>query len=184
MEAFAKFEEGRGAVTAELLEAIYKQIGQEAPSKESLEQFIESVYAEREAPKESYESRVVLIGEGNDGGKIRRSIFTPENFVQHFEANTHPHLVNAKTLWEVFESSAKHFPTNPLYGTTPAPGQAYNWQTYAEVAERVTNVSAGLLGLGLKPKQFLGVMLDTCPEWGIIENALWSQVIFFFYYLF
>ncbi|KAF9204225.1 hypothetical protein BGZ49_005567 [Haplosporangium sp. Z 27] len=49
--------------------------------------------------------------------------------------------------------------------------QAYEWQTYAKIQERVTNFGAGLFHLGLAPGHNFGIYSVNRPEWTISEIA-------------
>jgi hypothetical protein len=174
-QIFAKFEEGRGAVNADLLIGIFNQIGAPAPERETLEKFIESVYAERE------EAERFLAGKPDSytfkiGDAVRRHGII--EFHTSFQSDYEPvtHQLKANTCWETFINSVEKYPNNNLYGNHTEPGK-YTFKTYAEVFEDVKKIGSGFLEIGVKPKQFVGVMLDTSYEWGACELAFWSQVI-------
>ena len=50
------------------------------------------------------------------------------------------------------------------------PHQGVRW-TYAELNERVTTLAAGLLGLGLRPGDRVGIWSQNCAEWVLVQFA-------------
>ncbi|QBE62859.1 AMP-binding protein [Pseudoduganella lutea] len=50
------------------------------------------------------------------------------------------------------------------------PHQRVRW-TYAELDARVTNLAAGLLGLGLQPGDRVGIWSQNCAEWVLVQFA-------------
>ena len=55
-----------------------------------------------------------------------------------------------RTLFEVFQYSAKHHAARPCLGfRSRAPG-AYEWLSYAQVATRAANAASGLVAHGLR----------------------------------
>jgi len=78
---------------------------------------------------------------------------------------------NPNNLVDLFEQSAVTYAGNRLFGTkNPASGQ-YEWVTYKEVAERVDNLRGALKKLGLTKGEKVGVILNNCTEWYILEQA-------------
>jgi len=183
MEAFKKFDEPRGAVTPDLLKAIYAKMEQEAPPTEELEAFIESVYAEREsgaaALKAQPAARGVPVGDGPEGARARRHFRYVDNLLTNFDTNVASvaHQKDVVNMYDIFANSVKVYPDNDLYGTSPEPGKPFVFESYSQVNTHVSNIAAGLTALGIQRQQFVGVMLDTSPEWGIIEQALWRQAM-------
>ena len=51
----------------------------------------------------------------------------------------------------------------------------FKWQTYKEVDERITNLSAGMAHLGCKPKDHIAIMLSVRPEVAIAEYACYCN---------
>jgi len=187
MEVFQKFDGPRGSVTPELLSAIYGKLGQEAPPKEKLEEFIESVYSERERAEESGKSLPEKFGvppsSGNAEECIRRCYKNPSgdltrNFEEIEADDRYAHQKNVVNMYDIFSNTVQKYPDNNFYGTSSAPGEAYSFATYSEVSKRVDNLASGLVNhLGYGYQKFVGIMLDTCPEWGITELALWRQAM-------
>jgi len=59
------------------------------------------------------------------------------------------------------------------YGSNEAlvvPHQQIRW-TYTELNERVTNLAAGLLALGLRPGDRVGIWSQNCAEWVLVQFA-------------
>ena len=50
------------------------------------------------------------------------------------------------------------------------PHQGVRW-TYAQLNERVTTLAAGLLGLGLRPGDRVGIWSQNCAEWVLVQFA-------------
>ena len=75
-------------------------------------------------------------------------------------------------LVDLFEQSVVKYPNNRLFGTkNPASGQ-YEWVTFKQVAERVDNLRGALKKLGLAKGESVGVILNNCSEWFILEQAV------------
>ena len=183
MEAFKKFDEPRGAVTPELLNAIFAKMEAEPPAREELEAFIESVYAERESAEAAQKAvpavRGVPVGDGPEGARARRCYSHVDELQTNFPASEIErisHQTNVTNMFDIFANTVKTYPDNDFYGTSPEAGKPFTFQSYTQVNDRVARVAGGLTSLGIKKQQFVGVMLDTSPEWGIIELALWRQV--------
>jgi len=78
---------------------------------------------------------------------------------------------NPNNLVDLFEQSVVKYPNNRLFGTkNPASGQ-YEWVTFKQVADRVNNLRGALAKLGLSKGETVGVILNNCTEWYILEQA-------------
>ncbi|KAL6049892.1 Long-chain-fatty-acid--CoA ligase 6 [Balamuthia mandrillaris] len=82
------------------------------------------------------------------------------------------------TLYKNFQTSVKRFPNNPCLGTREYVQRKkewvfgrYVWQTYKQVADRVTHFGSGLRGLGLKKGDKIGLWAKNREEWIIAEQA-------------
>ncbi|BBN00075.1 long-chain acyl-CoA synthetase [Marchantia polymorpha subsp. ruderalis] len=90
----------------------------------------------------------------------------------------------ANTIAALFEDSCKNNPSQPLLGTREliqretiksSDGRPfekvtlgkYVWQSYSQVYERVVNLSAGLVALGLKKGEKVAIFAETRAEWFI-----------------
>lgn len=78
---------------------------------------------------------------------------------------------NPNNLVDLFEQSVAKFPSNRLFGTkNPESGQ-YEWVTFKQVADRVNNLRGALKKLGFSKGEKIGVILQNCTEWFILEQA-------------
>jgi long-chain acyl-CoA synthetase len=73
-------------------------------------------------------------------------------------------------LVDFFESSASRYANNPLIGEKDAAG-VYQWVTYAQIAERVNNLRAGLASIGVGVGDTVGIIANNRKEWLIGEIA-------------
>lgn len=73
-------------------------------------------------------------------------------------------------LVDFFESSASKYANNPLIGEKDDAG-VYQWVTYAQIAERVNNLRAGLSSLGVGVGDTVGIIANNRKEWLIGEIA-------------
>lgn len=73
-------------------------------------------------------------------------------------------------LVDFFESSASRYANNPLIGEKDAAG-VYQWVTYAQIAERVNNLRAGLAAIGVGVGDTVGIIANNRKEWLIGEIA-------------
>lgn len=178
-KAFEPFDSDEvGAVSAEYLAGIITKLGQTPPPIEVLQGFVKLVDGEKAAvanhAEKMKQSRVEAVGEPADGnsqtftgvtgGAALRTTFQIE------------HLKEAKTTWDLWTTSASKYAERPAIGQRDGDGP-YTWETYAAINTRVNNIGSGLIDLGLKPKQFVGIMLNTSPEWLMFEYALWRHAM-------
>ena len=75
-----------------------------------------------------------------------------------------------KTIIDLFESSAKRFPSNPfLWEKT---GKRFEPTTYAEVRDLVYEESAGLISLGVRKGDNMALLSEGRNAWIIGELAM------------
>lgn len=87
------------------------------------------------------------------------------------EVNMDAVFDNPNNLVDLFEQSAAKFPNNRLFGTkNPESGQ-YQWVTFKQVADRVDNLRGALKKMGFSKGEKIGVILQNCTEWFILEQA-------------
>jgi len=75
----------------------------------------------------------------------------------------YPHYT--KTLCAAFPN-----PDGNLLGWRQGEG-LYQWLSYRQVQERFLALGAGLVQIGFKPKDFMGIFSRNRPEWVIAEQA-------------
>ena len=85
-----------------------------------------------------------------------------------------------KTLYDGFQRGLRLAKDLPYLGKRQ-PNRPYQFQTYAQVQERITNFGSGLINRGHIAGQgtFVGIASRNCPEWVIVEQACnaYSQVL-------
>lgn len=69
-------------------------------------------------------------------------------------------------LVEIFEDSVKKYANNQLFGTKNSSG-AYEWVTYADVSRMVDGIRSGLVGLGIKKGDAVGIIANNRTEWAV-----------------
>ena len=106
---------------------------------------------------------------------------------------------NLKTIAKVFDYSVKKYQEQDCLGTRKIIGiqqivdddnsddgkiftkmildNKYQWQSYREISQRVTNVSKGLTSIGLKATDKVLIYADTCAEWMITALACFKSSI-------
>jgi fatty-acyl-CoA synthase len=72
-----------------------------------------------------------------------------------------------ETIGRFLEGIAARFGQNEAL---VVPHQGVRW-TYSEFNERVTALAAGLLGLGLRPGERVGIWSQNCAEWVLVQFA-------------
>jgi len=88
------------------------------------------------------------------------------------EADINSVYDDPNNLVDLFEQSVAKWPNNRLFGTkNPASGK-YEWVTRREVAGRVDDLRGALRKLGLSQGERVGVILNNCSEWFILEQAV------------
>ncbi|KAG0297871.1 Long chain acyl-CoA synthetase 7 peroxisomal [Dissophora globulifera] len=105
-------------------------------------------------------------------GKPRRSVLCPEKLVESYPSNRPGMTV--RTLYDNFLEGVYRSEGGDFLGHRPVVDgvvQAYQWQSYPEVHERITRFGAGLSHLGLAPKQTFGIFSINRREWTMSELA-------------
>ena len=69
-------------------------------------------------------------------------------------------------LVEIFEDSVNKYANNPLFGTKNS-GGTYEWVTYSDVSRMVDGVRSGLVGLGIKKGDAVGIIAGNRTEWAV-----------------
>ncbi len=69
-------------------------------------------------------------------------------------------------LVEIFEDSVKKYAKNILFGTKNRSG-IYEWVTYSDVNHMVDGVRSGLVGLGIKKGDAVGIIAGNRTEWAV-----------------
>jgi long-chain acyl-CoA synthetase len=78
------------------------------------------------------------------------------------------HPENMTTLWDMFLHGYKLADGQDFMGTRRMENgvaKEYVWQTYPQVRERIENYGRGLVSLGLKRQESLGIYSVNRPEW-------------------
>ncbi|KAF9360084.1 hypothetical protein BGX34_007964 [Mortierella sp. NVP85] len=105
-------------------------------------------------------------------GKPRRSVLCPEKLLENYPSVKAGATV--KTLHENFLEGVLRSEGGSFLGHRPVVNgvaQAFVWQSYTQVLDRVTNFGAGLSHLGLVPKANFGIFSVNRPEWTMSEHA-------------
>jgi long-chain acyl-CoA synthetase len=69
-------------------------------------------------------------------------------------------------LVEIFEDSVKKYANNPLFGTKNSSG-TYEWITYSDFSRMVDGIRSGLVGLGVKKGDAVGIIANNRTEWAV-----------------
>jgi long-chain acyl-CoA synthetase len=76
-------------------------------------------------------------------------------------------------LVDFLEESVKTYPTSLMLGTKDKSG-VYQWITYGEFGKRVDNLRAGLVQLGVKKGDAVGIIANNRTEWAICAFATYG----------
>lgn len=80
-----------------------------------------------------------------------------------------------RTLYDNFRHGVALAADRPCLGTRQVAADgtagAYEWQTYRQVEQRATDFGSGLLQMGLKPGDFVGLYSLNRAEWVVAEQA-------------
>ena len=84
-----------------------------------------------------------------------------------------------ETIAGTFQAAAKSFGSNNAVGWRPseadgALAKAYSWLTYAQMAERVRNICAGLHLVGCKQGERVGIYAANCVDWTVVALACYT----------
>ena len=77
-------------------------------------------------------------------------------------------------LVEMFEESVDRFGGNLWMGTKNAAKDGYDWVTYDQVAERITNLRGGLAYLGIGKGDAVGIIANNRVAWATVCYATYS----------
>lgn len=69
-------------------------------------------------------------------------------------------------LVEIFEDSVRKYSNNLIFGTKNSSG-TYEWITYADFGRMVDGVRSGLVGLGVKKGDAVGIIANNRTEWAV-----------------
>lgn len=69
-------------------------------------------------------------------------------------------------LVEIFEDSVRKYSNNLIFGTKNSSG-TYEWITYADFGRMVDGVRSGLVGLGIKKGDAVGIIANNRTEWAV-----------------
>lgn len=109
------------------------------------------------------ETPSVTMPDGTHRHKIAR-----DDFITHY---SHSIL----TLYDSFKAAATRDPGHLFLGTRNSSGK-YEWQTYGEVAERVSNLASGLIKYtNIHAKANVGIYAKNRAEWVIAEQACFGR---------
>jgi long-chain acyl-CoA synthetase len=75
------------------------------------------------------------------------------------------------TLADNWSRAVKKYGKNPCLGMIKKGDSQYTFLTYEQVNVRVKNFGSGLINLGFKPKDFIGIFSINRTEWVITEQA-------------
>lgn len=190
-DILAKFElKGRGNVTVKDLHLLFDLLGEPLPPEQQLISFINDIYNERENVSKKLKVERLQFRTCQVNGATRAAT-SSSSLQTHFNPNYAPvaHQSTTTTMWEMFQSSCIKFAHNPFLGDlsiTPSTTNAhhhhhYTFKSYHEIMRSVLDISFGLLSIGLQPSQYVGMIINSCSEWCILQYALWSQVIYSLY---
>lgn len=106
---------------------------------------------------------VMLPAEKRGESPVYRSSISPDKLVTHV-------FDDVRTLYDGFQRGLRINPKGNCLGWREGNGP-FKWLSYEEVAERTLNVGSGLLSIGLKPKDFVGIFAPNRVEWTLTEQA-------------
>lgn len=173
MKAFGQFEVA-DAVTVPFLKGLFTQLQVPVPSDEELDAFIKKVETERKEAKPLTDADVRSRDVGNC--TYRANAVADGELLKYIDRFEH-HAENTKTMWDLFANSAKKFPNNKLFGTHASIADDYTWVDYASVMKRVEAMGSAFALAGLERQSFVGIMLNTCTTWTVLELGLWRQAL-------
>ena len=78
---------------------------------------------------------------------------------------------DGKTLYELFMRGVRISGDKPCCGWRLGPELPYTWNTYNQVLERAKQVGSGLIDLGAKTNQFIGIIAGNRIETAIVEQV-------------
>ncbi|EDW95404.1 long-chain-fatty-acid--CoA ligase 5 isoform X1 [Drosophila yakuba] len=81
---------------------------------------------------------------------------------------------NVRTLYQTFREGAYASNNGPCLGWRETLTSPYQWINYDEALLRAKNFGAGMLALGARPKQLIGIYSQNRPEWILYEQGCYS----------
>lgn len=113
-----------------------------------------------------------------DGASVRRSSVRPDKLLTHLRDE------KVQTIRDIFTKATKLYPTAECLGTRSfevAPGSKtpqrgnYVFRTYADVAKSVDHFASGLVAVGAKSGDRIGIYSKNREEWVVTEQACYRQ---------
>ena len=83
--------------------------------------------------------------------------------LSHWKGPSHP--LRGDTIYEAFRKAVLRFPSKPALISRP---DGIRW-TFQELSEEVEKTARGLVGLGLRPGERVGIWAGSCPEWILLQ---------------
>jgi long-chain acyl-CoA synthetase len=77
------------------------------------------------------------------------------------------------TLVELFENTVARYGQRPAYGTRR--GAAWEWTSYAQLAEQVARCRGGLAALGVGPGDRVAIIADNRVDWAVAAHATYQR---------
>ncbi|XP_055854860.1 long-chain-fatty-acid--CoA ligase 1 isoform X2 [Episyrphus balteatus] len=81
---------------------------------------------------------------------------------------------NVRTLYQTFREGAYASNNGPCLGWRETLSSPYQWMNYDEALLRAKNFGSGMISLGIKPKQLIGIYSLNRPEWILFEQGCYS----------
>ena len=100
----------------------------------------------------------------NSSPVIRANYVIKDQLLEHY-------FEDGKTLYELFMRGVRISGDKPCCGWRLGPELPYTWNTYNQVLERAKQVGSGLIDLGAKPKEFIGIIAGNRIETTLVEQA-------------
>ena len=83
-------------------------------------------------------------------------------------------LEKPDNLVELFESAVARFSNNNFFGTKNIETGEFNWVTYGDVGQRVSNFRSGLAHLNLPKGAAVGIISSNRVEWAVAAFATYG----------
>lgn len=109
-------------------------------------------------------------------GPIHRHVLAKEKLI----STSYPDVL---TLFDNWKRGVQHNPKGNCLGTRfnidGTFNGSYSWETYESVDKKVSSFASGLVNLGLKKGEFLGIYSLNRPEYVVAEQACYNQSFVF-----
>lgn len=92
----------------------------------------------------------------------------PNYFLSYMEED-------AQTLYETFRKGVSVSTNKPCLGWRKDLQSPYQWISYTDTLARAKQFGSGLISLGHKPHDFLGIYSQNCPEWVLFELGAYTH---------